>query len=157
MKTPQYSNLPARFWDKVEVQDSGCWEWQAALWQGYGAYHLNGKTPHASRVAAIDAYGEQPSSVHALHHCDNPPCVNPKHLYFGSHQQNMADMARRGKANRPQGSAHPDAKLTEESVAFIRDLYSLGNVDYKWISDAYGLSESATGRAITGKTWSHVK
>lgn len=60
---------------------------------------------------------------HILHSCDNPRCINPKHLTVGTHQDNMADKARKGRSNPVRGCANGNAKLTEEEVVAIREEY----------------------------------
>lgn len=87
----------ARFWTKVAVTDY-CWEWSANRCQdGYGMFKLNGKDVKASRVAYAIVNGEIPADLHVLHKCDNPCCVNPDHLFTGTHQDNMLDRQRKGR------------------------------------------------------------
>lgn len=86
-----------RFWAKVAVVDGGCWEWQAGKNPlGYGWFNWGGKCWLAYRVALIWATGDNPAGLSALHSCDNPPCVNPDHLRWGTHQENMQEAAERG-------------------------------------------------------------
>ena len=88
-----------RFWEKVRT-GKGCWEWQggrAAF--GHGLIHLgNGnKLVQAHRVAWELANGPIPDGLCVLHHCDNPPCVRPTHLFLGTLGDNARDMVAKGR------------------------------------------------------------
>lgn len=87
----------ARFW--IKVKDTGyCWNWTANKdHNGYGMFKINGKDRKASRVAYTIVAGEITGNTHVLHKCDNPSCVNPDHLFTGTHQDNMKDKMRKGR------------------------------------------------------------
>jgi len=113
-----------RFWSKVDqagVDD--CWEWQGARHgRGYGTFKLASYVSvTSSRMALICTTMDEPEGMHVLHHCDNPPCCNPAHLYFGTIAQNNADKISRGRANpgNQSGASNGAAKLTEQQVALI--------------------------------------
>lgn len=114
--------LPQRFWDKVRVTDSGCWEWRASRNQhGYGRYRLDGNGPEQGthRVAYAAFIGPVPDGLHVLHDCDNPPCVNPGHLHAGTRTQNMREMVERGRfRNQNVGRTHcaRDHEYTPENT-----------------------------------------
>lgn len=106
--------LAERFWEKVSVKGpDDCWEWTGGKFaDGYGAISVDGKPERASRVSAI-LDGRDPQKLHVRHSCDNPPCVNPKHLLIGTAEQNMEDKVSRGRQFRP-------TKLTNSQVKKIR-------------------------------------
>ena len=90
--------LERRFWDKVTMGD-GCWEWTGTRhsW-GYGL--LGGRRKvhlRAHRVSWEIHFGPIPAGLYILHHCDNPRCVRPDHLFLGTHRDNMADMVKKGR------------------------------------------------------------
>ncbi len=98
--------IAARFWAKVDRQDdSSCWEWQGAkVSQGYGWLSIgHNHQEYAHRMAWELVYGPIPEGIQVCHHCDNPPCVNPVHLWLGTQTDNIADRDRKGR-HRGRGS-----------------------------------------------------
>ena len=87
-----------RFWEKVDIRgEDDCWEWQASRGvKGYGFFRTE-YSNSAHRVSYLFAYGEIPDGLQINHHCDNPPCVNPKHIYAGTAKDNTADMLKRSR------------------------------------------------------------
>lgn len=92
--------LLARFWKKVN-KGEGCWEWTAARSaDGYGVIGAGGRGGpllRAHRVSYEIHNGPVPIGMYVCHHCDNPPCVRPDHLYAGTNQQNQLDAVKRGR------------------------------------------------------------
>jgi len=89
-----------RFWNKVE-KSSQCWQWTGGkTWDGYGRIKLNGKTVMAHRVAYAMLKGEVPKHLILCHTCDNPSCVNPDHLFLGTHKDNALDREAKGRSKR---------------------------------------------------------
>jgi hypothetical protein len=102
--------MPDRFWAKVDRSGGldACWPWMGSRTEeGYGQFWDGQRIEHAARVAwRLHTGKEVPSDKHALHHCDNPPCCNPAHLWLGTNQNNSTDRARKGRtANQFGGNA----------------------------------------------------
>lgn len=137
----------ARFWSHVDVQGpDDCWTWKRARSHGYGRFKIAGRMLTASRIAFEIANGPL-GDAEARHTCDNPPCCNPAHLVAGTHAQNMADMAARGRSS--------TRRLTPESVIDIRTRRAAGDrpVD---LAAEYGVTPSNISQIVTGRIWKHI-
>jgi len=103
------NKLPKDFCDLISVSTSGCWVWGGATTQR-GGYGLYGKT-RAHRFSLTLYEGNSPEGKpYALHSCDNPPCVNPGHLRWGSAQDNTDDMFERGRSKNPRATKQKCAR-----------------------------------------------
>lgn len=116
-----------RFWGHVDKEisqifynGSRCWEWTASCSpDGYGQVRISGKTELTHRVAWTIANGSIPDNFQVLHHCDNPPCVNPSHLFLGTNQDNVDDKMEKGREGRAMGDrngsrTHPESYRDEK-------------------------------------------
>lgn len=109
----------ARFWTHVEKTD-GCWLWKSTLFgNGYASFKMQGLQRHASRVSYEIAYGVdlRGNPMFMCHHCDNPKCVRPDHLFLGTVQDNNADMWSKGRGSRGEkhGAAVRAARARKRS------------------------------------------
>ena len=112
------------FWAKVDKSGgaNSCWLWTARTlnrsYHKYGRFDKSGPMAYAHRVAWILSSGPIPDGMHVLHKCDVPQCCNPKHLWLGTHDDNMADAARKRRmyrgGNRPPHIAFPDRFTGDE-------------------------------------------
>ena len=159
-----------RFWSYVRTaRPDECWIWGGPVdSKGYGQLTWNGRLQLATRVMLkLHGHSFQPGEC-ALHRCDNPPCVNPAHLWVGTKLDNSDDMrAKRrdrkatGSANgsrkhpqrRPRGSAHRGSKLDEAQVDRIRRDTRPGHV----IAAEVGVDRSQVNRIRRGESWRHVR
>jgi hypothetical protein len=91
--------LGDKYWPLVDKSDlGGCWPWLGSRSKlNYGMLFLDGRLMRVHRIGYEIANGPIPAGMHCCHRCDNPPCVNPAHLFLGSRKDNMADMARKGR------------------------------------------------------------
>ncbi len=107
---PQLTNRQiARFNASVIRRDSGCWEWsRRRMRKGYGTFSAFGREYRAHRIAYALHSGRDPGDSLVCHRCDNPPCVNPEHLWLGNAQANSSDMVTKGRArfNTPETHGH---------------------------------------------------
>jgi hypothetical protein len=144
--------LGPRFWSKVRL--GSCFEWQAAITpDGYGAYKINGRMHRVHRLVWEALNGPIPEGMCVLHHCDNPPCVNPRHLFLGTRQDNMADRDAKGRSAR--GETNGRARLSGSDVASIRAAANAG-VSPKRLAEFWGLNRTYVQDIIAGRTWAHV-
>lgn len=116
----------AFFWSHVQITP-GCWLWTASTnAKGYGQFGVaNGRCVLTHRFSFELHHGPLDGRW-ALHRCDNPPCVNPDHLYAGTVTENVRDMLARGRHVTPRGEASPNAVLTDEQVREIRQRHIRG-------------------------------
>lgn len=135
---------------KLPTNPSLCWEWTGWKVGGYGHISINKKIFHANRLSWIIYNGEIPDKLCVCHHCDNPSCVNPKHLFLGTRKENNQDMARKDRHGRPT------AKLSKEQIKQIRELYALGNITHRQLAEIYKVSHATIGCLIRKKTWKHI-
>lgn len=133
----------ARWFDRPE---DGCWEWKGARSaDGYGAYSYKKKSYRAHRLALELDGRPVPDGMYACHHCDNPICVRPDHLYVGTPTDNMRDAKKRNRLR-------PARKLTESDVLAIR----ASKEPVKALAAKYGVTHGAISMARSGKTWGSV-
>jgi len=149
--------LEERFWEKVE-KGSGCWRWTACV-DGYGygviGKDSSGRLAKAHRVSWELRHGEIPQGMLVCHHCDNPPCVRPGHLFLGTNKDNMQDSAKKGRTM--CGSKNGNSALTEVAVAQIRALYDPKGATQRILAKKFGVSESNIRSILRRRTWKHVQ
>jgi hypothetical protein len=147
----------ARFMTMVDVGlHSNCWEWQGNKPDGrYGHFSFNGKAIKAHRWIYELCCGRIPDSMVIRHRCDNPSCVNPRHLTIGTPKDNANDMHERGRASNRQGEKHPMARIDESAVIQIRKRAELGE-SYVKIAAAYAISHQQVGKIVRRENWGHV-
>ena len=162
-----------RFWAKV-VKSEGCWLWTATRLSGkfaYGIFRIGSRNQTAHRVAWQLTYGPIPIGMCVLHRCDNPPCVNPQHLFLGTEADNVRDCENKGRGNHPAGAlngkhTHPEsrahgerngrAKLTGQNVEEIRCLYASGGHTHRSLARQFGVQRSTIYRLLNGMAWTGV-
>lgn len=144
MGRPVRYKATSRFWSHVEVTDT-CWLWRSTVGTtGYGQFCMFGKYRKAHRVAYTLSVGEIPEGMFVLHRCDVPLCVNPDHLFLGTHQDNMADKAKKKRAGK---------KLTPEQASEIRARVAAGE-QQRSVAAAFGISQAAVSKIARGEWWS---
>lgn len=147
-----------RFEASVEKSD-GCWLWLGAPQsQGYGEMLINGRHYLAHRLSYELFKGPIPEGLEVCHECDNPPCVNPDHLFLGTHRDNMRDMAQKGRAAiaGPAGERHGMSKLTVSDVREIRQRAAIGH-SYRQLAEAFGVDSTNISLIVRRKAWKAVK
>ncbi|MEG4424966.1 MULTISPECIES: HNH endonuclease signature motif containing protein [unclassified Microcoleus] len=141
--------------EKHIISKDNCW--LTDLWcnqRGYGQFHLKRSRMNASRASFLIYNGEIPEGMFVCHKCDNPPCVNPEHLFLGTHTENMRDMVEKGRSNR--GSKNPQSKLTEKEVFQIKALLVETNLTVERISVLFDVSQRTIAYIKQNDIWKHV-
>ena len=151
-----------RFTDKVKIDVSGCWIWTGAeKGKGYGYFWHNNKGNKAHRVSYELYVGGIPDGLFVCHKCDVRKCVNPDHLFLGTHQDNMADMQSKKPPLPPPTPMEEmykgQKKLTINDVLKIKDLLIEGSTPFTQIAKMYGISRRAIYDIRKGHTWAWVK
>ena len=150
---PPKRNIIERFWEKVNIKGfNECWEWMAGRhWDGYGGFWISGKSFKAHRVSWMLQFGKIPKNKFVLHTCDNKSCVNPKHLWLGTHRDNMDDMVRKNR--QAKGKDNKSTKLTMVQVREIRNRYIPYKCSGRKLAREYGVAPSRIWNIVNRRSW----
>lgn len=145
--TPEY------FWSRRVVTEAACWEWTGPRHDyGYGITKVDGHRVYAHRQAYILTYGPIPDGFFVCHHCDNPPCFNPEHLFAAEPRDNTLDSLHKGRFT--TGERQPIAKLTRGEAAVIRQRIATREYGIqRRLAREYGVSETVIGLIKRGRIW----
>ena len=155
--TPRQLN---NFWEKVKKTDN-CWLWMGSRFttrnkeseNAYGNIRLNHKNYKTHRIAWELYNGPIPHGLLVLHSCDNPPCVNPSHLWLGTAKDNAIDRANKSRGQ--FGTKVYNSKLNEGKVISILELY-FNRKPRKEIANTFKVSKGTIQGIIEGRYWKHV-
>ena len=147
------SKILNRFESKIHKSNK-CWDWLASKdRQGYGYFGINRKIKKAHRVAYEQWVGRIPFGLSILHRCDNPPCVNPEHLFLGTKSDNSRDAFDKGRLTQIGLGEHSmAAKLNNESVLFVKASQESNSN----LARRLGVDRGTIRAIRVGKSWKHL-
>lgn len=149
-------DFETRFFSRIET-GSGCWLWLGARDRdGYGQIKCAGRQCKAHRIMFAWVRGAIADDLQICHSCDNPPCVNPEHLFAGTGEINMQDCKQKGRLADRRGVKNTLAKLVDGQILEIRARRSAGEM-LKSIAASFGVSESRVSLVARGLAWEHVQ
>jgi hypothetical protein len=153
------------FWKRVKKgQPDECWEWQAARnsqvkGRDYGVMWAGSRRWKTHVFSWVLHFGPT-HGLWVCHHCDNPPCCNPVHLFLGTCKDNVADMLQKGRSNRECGEDRYNARLTEDNIREIRRRYkrrSTGPDNGASLAQEFGIVKSMIDSIVKYRRWKHVQ
>lgn len=162
--------IEERFWWKVQ-KTSDCWNWIGCKTSsGYGRIGLGSRSAGVTNAHCVSwelANGPIPKGMEVCHRCDNPACVNPEHLFLGTHSDNMRDSSRKGRLHfgerngmnlhpekRTRGERNGMAKLSQEEVNQIRKRYIEGDITQCDLATEYKIHQSTVSSIVNRRHWS---
>lgn len=146
------------FWSKVDVRGiDECWQWQGCIEHGYGTYG-KGKYQRAHQISLMLTEPRKDTDPPlALHDCDNPPCCNPNHLYWGTDADNVRDKKDRGRQHIASGTKNGHAKLNDSKVLRIRTICAQPNrPTYREVASIFGISIPTICDIVKRRSWKHI-
>lgn len=152
MKIHCHIPFPERFeMQYIPEPNTGCWLWTGGITSsGYPLIRYRGARIGAHRAAYLEFMGAIPQGMDVCHKCDEPSCVNPRHLFVGTRQDNMADCFSKGRLSR--GEARYNAKLTEADILVIRGMSGTS----AGIAARFGITRRYAGAIRERRTWKHI-
>ncbi len=137
------------------IDDNGCWICTSHKKSKYGypMMSLNRIPIHMVRYFAKLKYPDLPSYIHVLHKCNNSSCINPTHLYFGTHEDNMRDRKNSGHYASAKGENNNNAKITKDVVNVIREFYKTNTTSHRKLAKLFGISKTHITRILNNVQW----
>lgn len=154
-----YPPVEIRFNNQV-TKTKTCWIWKGAIGsKGRGYICVKpGKRQQVHRFSYEYYIGKIPTGLLVCHHCDNPLCVRPSHLFVGTDQDNKNDMVAKGRSTkgRMAGEKHPFAQLTDFEALEIKRLFASGDYSQKELKNKFSVSYSVIHGIVREKRWKHL-
>lgn len=168
---PEPRPVADRLWAKVD-KSGDCWLWMGAFEDGYGRIGVckTATTPayneRVHRISFLIHYGPIPRGLNVCHTCDVRHCVNPDHLWLGTHADNNADKHAKGRSRcgngvwkngvTPAGVRNGLAKLDDDKVLAIRSAYASSKISQEALAKIYGVSDTLIGNIVRRESWRHI-
>jgi len=143
-----------KFEDKIFYSPDGCWLWTGYTTKlNYGEVIINYKKVRTHRASYMIYKGEIPEGIFVCHHCDNPLCVNPDHLFLGTQLDNMRDMIKKGRRVIAT-SEKKSKKINRDDATFIVSMK--GIIPSMELAKKYNMSQSSISRIQRGDRWTRL-
>jgi hypothetical protein len=148
MRLKKAGSLHDRFFSRFVKLENGCWQWRAHTDKdGYGFLPGAHNNIRAHRLSYELHIGQIPPGLIICHHCDNPGCVNPGHLFIGTQKDNAQDALR--KKRHYVGEKNGRSKLTEENVKEILN----SSLNGQKLAEKFGVTRSTINHVRRRTTW----
>src|SRR5207247_10000950 len=122
----------------------------------YGVTRFQAKRFRVHRLAWTLFRSAIPKGSEICHHCDNPPCCNPNHLFAATHHENMRDASRKKRIPGRKGEDHNCAKLNKAQVLQIRKEYAEGGIIQRELAKKYGVAQGLVSMIVLRQIWRHI-
>lgn len=146
---PAFRPTEERFWEKVEKNPNGCWNWTGAVSKEmrYGMFRVSAERPTVKAHRYSWELHNGPTEKFVLHTCDNPRCVRPDHLFLGGWLENNQDMTKKGR--------HGRMRFTHEQVRRLRSLRKKygKRLSHQRIADWFGVCKATISHMLSGRNW----
>ena len=137
-------------------KEDKCWFWTHSTNRlGYGFFFLRCNTYLAHRVAFFLHNALDPAEHDVLHTCDTPTCVNPDHLFLGTHLDNMTDMIVKGRDKHEFGEARSSSKLTDDIIRDLRSRLLFWGCVTTWAKE-FSVNKTTISKALRKQKWKHI-
>lgn len=155
--------LLERIWGHSD-RSGDCWVWTGSknhkgygVWTPYNSKELKSRNFTVHRLVYQLTYGEIPKNLYVCHHCDNPPCVRPDHLFIGTPADNVRDMHSKGRSRFHTGIGRPSRRrLTEDQVREIRAIYAEGKISQPSLAAKFDVSPTSIFNIVHHRVWRNV-
>lgn len=157
--TLRQPSVEDRLWNRLSKDpETGCWvHLNRPTGDGYPQLKVDHKPWSVHRLAWTLSYGPIPQGMRVCHHCDNPPCCNPDHLFLGTDGDNARDRNAKGRHRRVFGELNSRAKLTAAGVLAIRREYAPPAINQRTLARQYSVSRRTIADVLGRRTWQHLK
>lgn len=140
--------------NSIPIPEAGCWIWTGAVGGRYGQIRKDGRAQYAHRVSFEAHKGKIPDGLSVCHVCDEPLCVNPAHLFSGTHSENIKDMHNKGRHNlkKRSGDIFSWSRLTYDQAQEIRQKIAAGKSNNQLAAE-YSCSPTVIQKIRSGRTY----